>query len=122
MIFDDLHTFDPGIRNTVAFLREHGFYPVDSGDGVSKCEAIDIGEAEDAPHVHMELPSIGRGMEEADRLAALLRDLPNPVPVVSMSMSKDGVSIQLTYDPANRSEILSVYGLNDARLGGPFDY
>ena len=50
--YDDL---DPGIRRTVHWLRAHGFETTDSGDGVSKTQAIFDGEALDVPHAFMKL-------------------------------------------------------------------
>lgn len=64
---------DPGVRGLVRLLNRHGFETTDSGDGVSKAEAIEAGHALPYPHVFIraEWPVM---MGEADRAQALLGD------------------------------------------------
>jgi hypothetical protein len=47
----DYEQLDPDIRETVRLLREHDFETTDSGDGVTKKDWIEAGEALDFPHV-----------------------------------------------------------------------
>lgn len=64
----DYNQLDPGIRDTVRLLREHGFVTTDSGDGVSKPKEARIFEV---PHVAAEIhPHVI--IRETQRLAALL--------------------------------------------------
>lgn len=99
----DYSLLDPGIRGTVKWLRSVGFITTDSGDGSSKYKEIDEGEALDVAHVHMTLdPDGSRG--QAIWLLTLLEAKGLTVP--------PGM-IQLTFDPADGSCCLSLYGVDD---------
>lgn len=94
--YDDL---DPGIRGVVRFLNLNGFRTTDSGDGVSKA-----GSGQDfdpVPHVHMVVRP-ERMLDEAERLLFALR---------TIEVTPDGMSIQATYDPADGTAVLSLYGV-----------
>ena len=100
----DLDPLDPGIRETVRFLREHGFETCDSGDGATKFAdprwRVDgklPEEVLDFPHVAMRV-SPDHLVSEADRLAALLLTIGVEL---EPSAPIEGVpTLQATYDPA----------------------
>ncbi len=54
----DLNELDPGIRRTVAFLREHGFDTTDSGDGVSKFQPDSRWYVPDDPEAWSQAPHV----------------------------------------------------------------
>lgn len=97
---------DPGIRRTVAWLRERGFETTDSGDGVSKAEAIAEGEALETPHVFI-VSTPARMNEEAERLLAALS---------RFGVVVGSAEIQATYDPSDGSGAILLCGIDDARL------
>lgn len=90
---------DPGIRSVVRFLDINGFRTTDSGDGVSKAGTGQ--DFEPVPHVHMVVPP-ERMRVEADRLLSAL---------LTLDITPDGMSIQATYDPAEGTAVLSLYGV-----------
>lgn len=61
---------DPGIADVVVMLRNLGFEPTDSGDGVSKA---DVERDFDVKHVACTVPGI-KMFSEADRLQQVLGD------------------------------------------------
>lgn len=86
--YDDL---DPGIRETVRLLRQHGFVTTDSGDGVTKPKEARIFEV---PHVCAQIhPHVM--IRETHRLAALL-----PGWRIECSYSPDEPAILLATKPA----------------------
>lgn len=97
---------DPGIRRVVTFLRKHGFHTTDSGDGTK----VGMSCAVDYPHVFMTVSPSAFLIEEADRLARLLR-----MHFAQRSPPPDMV-IQANYDPSNRVAVLALTGLDDAGL------
>lgn len=107
---DDLNysNLDPGIRETVRRLREWGYNTVDSGDGVSKPP---VGRDLDIPHVFITVAAFGTLLIEADHLKHELRKAGIPVRAQGRAAR---VWIQATYDPADGTAIIGVYGLNDA--------
>ena len=102
----DYEAIDPGIRDTVRLLREHGFETTDSGDGVTKLgSGWSDTEAMPFPHVacHVTRDTL---FAEADRLATVLL-----IPW----------SIQASYDPRDKSYVLlaTLAALLDARPRPP---
>lgn len=100
------NALDPGIRETVRFLRGHRFDTIDSGDGYSK-GSLGL----DYPHVAMRVGA-GRMVTEAKRLLRLL--LNSGVKVGEQGPS-GRVFIQASYDPCGGA-ILFLGWLDDARL------
>lgn len=58
---------DPGIADVVELLRVEGLATVDSGDGRTKKEAIEAGEARDYPHVAIQ---VNQGLSARDVVEA----------------------------------------------------
>lgn len=120
--YDEL---DPGIRETVRWLYEHGFNPCDSGDGVSKPK---MACAFEQPHVFMtcHVPLEG----EVDRLQGLLEakgvHLFNG-PMTAEEAEELGVNfiepppgavsgyITGSYSPG-QAAMIEVFGVNDTHL------
>lgn len=106
----DPMTLDPGVRRLVMWLRSLGFNTTDSGDGVSK--PADQEEVLEMPHVHIVVPDLDTDTlgREARRLYLEVRD----------AVSEVGPgTIQATYDPADGSCVVSLYGITDDML--PYD-
>lgn len=98
----DFEQLDPGVRRTVWRLRRWGYNTTDSGDGRSK-QAVDPDVSALAiAHVHIRCFR-SRMMDDADSLWRLLCDI-------------EHVNIQATYDPADQSAVVSVFGLHDGNL------
>lgn len=66
----DYDALNPGIRETVRMLRDHGFDTCDSGDGETAEFECDPG----FPYVHMTVDPV-RMVQEADRLLEIMRPL-----------------------------------------------
>ena len=95
----------PGIRKTVLWLRENGFETTDSGDGITNVEA-GMECALDIPHVIMTVTPL--------TLVTRARDL-------CLLVEKRGIEvrpgmIQSSYDPADGSAVLALYGISDGDL------
>jgi hypothetical protein len=114
--YDDL---DPGIRQLVRLLNEHGFETTDSGDGKSKFDAegnpLPGWESTDgidcvlnAPHVaiHCEPAKL---IEECDRVHALL------VEAGGFETLPRSISVQGDYEPGVTCHIF-VMGFDDTML------
>lgn len=69
----DYEQLDPGIRDLVRAVHAAGFETTDSGDGVTKKEWIESGEAMPFPHIVCNT-SPGSFFMDAERLALLLGD------------------------------------------------
>lgn len=90
---------DPGIAAAVELLRAEGLATTDSGDGYSKVEAIEAGEANNHGHVFIEVCG---GMSAEDIIDAA-RTIPwtdygYRVPEVEL-LSRDGQCIHAGSDP-----------------------
>lgn len=98
----DYNELDPGIRETVLFLRERGFNTTDSGDG-SKAETMECAEAE--PNVYM-VCEAGDLILQANRLKTVL---------VSRFGEKIGerARIEANYSPFDGIAILALHGVSD---------
>ena len=104
----DLNVLDQGIQQTVAWLREQGFETTDSGDGATKSELIEDGEALDVPHVFMRVDDPLMLIAESQRLAAL---------VCAKGLGEE-CSIEASYSPLDGVSILALMGVDDCALGG----
>lgn len=102
---------DPGIRNVVEWLQGLGFHTTDSGDGKTK---IGIDEdAIDIPHVFMTVkPSDLVG--HAGHLMAYLRAI--GIEVTPMGLDEKRPTIEATYDPADGTAVIALYGVDDEML------
>lgn len=106
---------NPGIREVVRWLRQDlAFTTTDSGDGVTNVAAGMEG-ALPVPHVHCRLDfdtDDPDGREDSVFLDA--RDL--MCALRNAGIAVDPSMIQLTYDPVTHVVLLSLYGVDDARL------
>jgi len=101
----DYALLDPGIKETVRFLRQLGFRTTDSGDGVTKPSEGDTG-ALTFPHVFM-MVEPKKAHQEADRLKWVLD---------KHGLLFGEVLIEATYLPIDKLAILMVNFLDDAKL------
>lgn len=85
---------NPGILNTVQWLRSHGFNTVDSGDGKTHLYECDL----PVPYVHI-LVRADDMASECKRLAALLRE--KGITVESMNQDNSVPCIQCHWDVSN---------------------
>lgn len=123
-VFADL---DPGVRETVRWLRERGFETVDSGDGRSKFQPDSpyyVGgdydrdhecAVSEEPHVAILVPP-HLLVARADELAAVLEDAGLPLGRIGPGDADDPPSIQATYDPCcapEHSGLLLLCGVTD---------
>jgi len=99
-----LSDLDPGVRELVAFLRANRFETTDSGDGVTKVEALTEGEALDYPHVVIVVEDSCNLVQEADRLLNVLIDA---------GVELDHGGIEASYDPLDGSSILLIQDVED---------
>lgn len=106
----DYEAIDPGIRETVRWLRRClDGDTVDSGDGRSKVEAIAEGEALPYPHVMM------RGtVDTADWLARAIKDM--GVALVENGSEEPGAQVSFSYDPVNEVGIVALTHFDDSML------
>lgn len=84
---------DPGIKDTVKLLRSHGFNTTDSGDGVTKKDLIEEGQALDYPHVASTVNDLDpvNSFKEAKRMQEILGP---------------DWGVQLTYNPKDGYTVL----------------
>ena len=119
----DYSTLDPGVRETVKWLRAHGFNTTDSGDGYSKfehhhCSGTDDDPCEvcdtclDYPHVAMTVKP-EKLIAESKRLRSLLEDL--MIEVYAEAVGYD-VAIEASYDPVSNIALIFLSGVNDQVL------
>ena len=129
----DYSELDPGIRNSVKFLRNHGFWTTDSGDGQTKFSTgqYDAAEVLDFPHICIVVEP--RNMiEESRKLAAVLgghgvqvqqRGLRHLDPQWYESQDeaptwdvKQAVEVEASYDPMTDIAVIMVSYINDELL------
>ena len=104
---------DPGIRETVAWLRARGYNTTDSGDGKSKANLIAQGIALAIPHVFVLVP-FSSAYATAHALADDLAEI-GVVPGPHTPFGAD-LSIEIRYSPFDRTTILMLCGLDDGGL------
>ena len=108
----DYSELDPGIREVVRWLRDAGFKTTDSGDGVTKlAQGWPEDEVMAFPHVNIE-SSLAYMLKETNELIRMLYEKRIQIEPIG----GDGVSIQVTYDPADGSASILLLGLNDDRF------
>lgn len=106
---------DPGIRETVLWLRRCGFKTTDSGDGKTK---FSLGFTEDdgiipRPHVAMTVPPY-RLAKEANRLRDALL---GSVHVIRLDDSdEDAPRIEATYSPCTGMAMILLLNVHDGML------
>lgn len=104
-----LRDVDAGVRELVAWLNEHDFFTVDSGDGESKPADEHV---LDVPHVFCVIVRDEMLTEEARRLASLLRE-----EGVRLTAG-DGAYVEASYNPVDDRGVIGLFGVNDAVLRG----
>jgi hypothetical protein len=104
----DYDALNPGIRETVRWLRSLGFDTVDSGDGETHEYECDC----DEPYVVMRWDNPQTLSAGADLLLRAL--LERGINVCTIFMGE--VCIQATYDPVDQSAMIYLSGVNDAML------
>lgn len=100
----DYSKMNPGIVETVKFLRQHGFNTTDSGDGETRDWDCDLG----LPYVHMKVDPDSIALE-AQRLMAVLKT--KGVEIVEPDEEGTSQNIQATYDPVTDLAYLSLYNV-----------
>jgi len=110
--YDEL---DPGIRETVKWLRSLGHDTTDSGDGRSKpADWYESGEALPYPHVYIQT---GLGHKcLIDTAHTLLVQLELADIDVQPQNPEGKPYIQATYDPVNQLGIIELCNVDDALL------
>lgn len=106
---------NPGIRKTVEWLRSEGFVTTDSGDGETN-PAEGMEDALEFPHVIMVVRQ-EEIVQEAERLMGLLDD--KGIEILPMSDDGSQPAIEATYDPADESAVLMLFGVDDKKLFPP---
>lgn len=108
-------TLNPGIRRTVAWLRERGFDTCDSGDGATHDHVCD------RPYVYVTIRCAPADLVvEAHRLAELLRAVGVPIVPQGEAFDENGracaVGVVASYDPVDGFALIDLVGLDDAQL------
>lgn len=106
-----LATLNPGIRNTVTWLREHGFDTCDSGDGQTHDPACDI----PLPYVHIRTAPY-YVVQESIRLMVLLKDkgivFDNaPHPQDDPEAAAAHPHIETSYSPVDGVAVISLFNV-----------
>lgn len=108
---------NPGIKNTVLWLRENGFETSDSGDGKTNTSMASFLPY---PHVFM-LVEHKKMTSEAIRLYRLLIDAgldPDETRLdEELGIEVPAWSVQATFDPAVPIPIIALLHVDDAKLG-----
>lgn len=102
----DYEQLDPGIRETVRRLRAWGFDTTDSGDG-SKAETMECGLSVANVFIRCEPRHL------VDSTDLLMRNLVKEGICVE-PIGSSLISIQSTYDPADGTAIIGLYGVRDS--------
>jgi hypothetical protein len=105
---EDAKGLNPGIVRTVAWLNANNFHTTDSGDG----ETHDFECDREHAYVVIMVQPPGYLLDVTERLVALLRQRDIDV----RPIGGDGVCIQATYDPGDRTAVIDVMGLKDSVL------
>lgn len=96
---------DPGIRETVRFLRDHGFHTTDSGDGVTKPEDERVFHR---PHVVSVVdPEVL--VERANYLLWLLRSAGVDVDATGPDDDDKTASVEASYDPCTKTGLILLF-------------
>lgn len=98
-----------GIVNTVAWLVQQGFHPVDSGDGQTHDYACD----RDYPYVVLQVPP-AELIAQADALARRLADVGIEV---APQLEEGKPHLQANYEPVDGLAFLDLQNVDDMRLG-----
>ena len=111
----DANDLTPGIRQTVVWLRDHGFHTTDSGDGVTNVES-GMEYALPFPHVFMTCtPEVL--IAETQRLQDLLTDM--GVEVEPLGPENTQLPhLEATYDPCDNLGFIALSGVDDDLLFG----
>lgn len=104
----------PGIVKTVEWLNKNGFITSDSGDGITNVEA----EMECA----LEYPNVAIPVEPSELVysASALLTLLKKIGIEILPASEDTSQpcINASFDPADNSAIVMLYGVDDKMLEG----
>lgn len=104
---------NPGIRETVAFLRAHGFATIDSGDGRTHEYECDQSVA----YVHMRVMPPDDLISESQRLYDLLGDrIVFSDPVMDGDTVTLGPMIEAHYSPRDGIATISLWHVDDDTL------
>lgn len=102
----NIQELDPGIRGVVTWLRLCGFETTDSGDGVSKTQMIESGDALPFPNVFMKTTPETLVADAKRLLALTLR-------------ARLVARIEASYDPTDGSAVLALYDVADSDVPVP---
>lgn len=106
----DCETLDPGIRRVVQVLRTHHFQTTDSGDGVTKCDPKSPTYMECAINV----PHVFMTVDPTVLVTSALR-LHRVITALGVVLNSE-IRIEASYDPADDSAMLMLFGLTDDML------
>lgn len=108
----DYDSLDPGIRETVRWLRGIGMPTCDSGDGVSKPDDFECAIRE--PHVFMQFARLDTAVKSAHTIKDLLEDMEF---CEGRTLPSLGVNIEVNYSPFSDDVIIvALTGVNDAMI------
>lgn len=96
---------NPGIRKTVEWLQSHGFKTCDSGDGETHDHECDL----PMPYVHIMVPFPELLVEEADRLASLLKGV--GIEIQPCNEDNSVPTLHAGYDAGNRVATISLFNV-----------
>jgi hypothetical protein len=108
----DYNALNPGIRETVKWLRERSYDTQDSGDGATRQFECD----QPVPYVHIKAEPKWL-VKEADRLRSDL--YAEGIVVQAMNEEGTAVAIEASYNPADGFAIITLWNVNDAVLLAP---